>query len=277
MADDFIDIAGAGDAPWQIEYRKQLADELRHSRSAAKFLKILTGKAGPDDCDDEALRDEREREEDERDDECDDGEADLTKAHEHRGHRELVSSLVQHLHDRLDRRRERHGFTKSAKEQLIMTHSEFVSNVVKQYGFVALAKSGSRDQKSYGLDEPTCNRLATEDAQRIYPNDRSDVAFSKLYQSEESVRRFFAVVKAATFTGTFSGGIPVQVVGGEDAQAVNDPKEALQQLAEIGQQRWPSETKEKQFARAFEANPQLAAKAHRRPAAPAGGVYPMPR
>jgi hypothetical protein len=41
------------------------------------------------------------------------------------------------------------------------THAEFVRDVVKQYGIVALAKSMIQDQKSYGLDEPTFTRLAT--------------------------------------------------------------------------------------------------------------------
>ena len=79
------------------------------------------------------------------------------------------------------------------------SHSEFVQSVVKQYGIVALAKSMVQDQKSYGLDEHQFTQLATEHAQRIYPNDRPDVAFSKLYQSEESVRRACNVLKAMPF------------------------------------------------------------------------------
>ena len=69
------------------------------------------------------------------------------------------------------------------------SHTEFVQSVVKQYGIVALAKSMVQEQKAFGLDEHTFTQLATEHAQRVYPNDRPDVAFSKLYQSEENVRR----------------------------------------------------------------------------------------
>src|SRR5580693_2563163 len=86
--------------------------------------------------------------------EGEDGGADIAKVHQHRGPHELAASLVQHLHDRLDRHRERHGYTKSAKETPPMTsHSEFVQSVVKQYGIVALAKTMVQEQKSYGLDE----------------------------------------------------------------------------------------------------------------------------
>jgi hypothetical protein len=173
---------------------------------------------------------------------------DITKAHQHRGPHELAASLVQHLHDRLDRHRERHGYTKAAKETPPMTsHTEFVQSVVKQYGILALAKSMVQDQKSYGLDEPTFTRLATQHAQRIYPNDRPDVAFSKLYQGEESVRRACQIARAMPFQVSLE---PLQV-GGEDAQVVNDPSEAIAQLKQLGTDRWPTELAASQFERAL--------------------------
>jgi hypothetical protein len=75
------------------------------------------------------------------------------------------------------------------------THAESLRDVVKQYGIVALAKSMVKDEKSYGLDEPSFTALATEAAQRLYPNDRPDSAFSKLFESEESVRRACNFIK----------------------------------------------------------------------------------
>jgi hypothetical protein len=200
--------------------------------------------------------------------------ADIAKAHEHRGQHELAASLVQHLHDRLDRHRERHGYTKAAKETPSMTsHSEFVQSVVKQYGIVALAKSMIQDQKSYGLDEPTFTRLATEHAQRIYPNDRPDVAFSKLYQSEESVRRGCALYKAMPFQVDLQ---PL-MVGGEDTRDLSDQSEAIAHLKELGARKWPTATEAQQFANAFTdpVNATLAAKAHRRPQAMTS--FPFPR
>jgi hypothetical protein len=161
------------------------------------------------------------------------------------------------------------------KETPSMSHSEFVQSVVKQYGIVALSKSMVQDQKSYGLDEPTFTKIATEHAQRIYPNDRPDVAFSKLYQGEESVRRACQIAKAMPFQVSLE---PLQV-GGEDAQVVNDPSEAIAQLKQLGRDKWPTATEAQQFANAFTdpANAALAQKAHRRPTAPAGGAYPFPR
>jgi hypothetical protein len=129
------------------------------------------------------------------------------------------------------------------------THAEFVRNVVKQYGIVALAKSMVQDGKSYGLDEHTFTNLATEHAQRVYPNDRPDVAFSKLYQSEESVRRACAIAKSMPFLVSLE---PVQV-GAEDAQAVNDPAKAIEQLKQLGADRWPTASAADQFERALTA------------------------
>ena len=159
------------------------------------------------------------------------------------------------------------------------SHSEFVQSVVKQCGVVALAKSMVQDQKSYGLDEFTFTRLATEHAQRIYSNDRPDVAFSKLYQSEESVRRACQIAKAMPFVADLT---PL-VVGGEANRGgdvnPNDPSEAIAQLKQLGARKWPTASEAQQFANAFTdpVNRELAAKAHRRPTAPPGGAYPYPR
>jgi hypothetical protein len=199
----------------------------------------------------------------------------MAKAHQHRGPHELAASLVQHLHDRLDRHRERHGYTKAAKETPSMSHSEFVQSVVKQYGIVALAKSMVQDQKSYGLDEHQFTQLATGHAQRLYPNDRPDVAFSKLYQGEESVRRACQIAKSMPFVVSLE---PVQV-GGSDAQAVNDPSEAIAQLKQLGADRWPTASAADQFERALTAPEyhKLARVAVPIPRAPADGMYPYPR
>jgi hypothetical protein len=61
-------------------------DEDDADRDDDTFEKIFTGKAGG---------------------------ADVAKAHAHRGQHELAASLIQHLHDRLDRHRERHGYYKT--------------------------------------------------------------------------------------------------------------------------------------------------------------------
>jgi hypothetical protein len=160
----------------------------------------------------------------------------------------------------------------TAKETPMTSHSEFVQSVVKQYGIVALAKSMVQDQKSYGLDEYQFTQLATEHAQRVYPNDRPDSAFSKLYESEESVRRACQIAKAMPFVADV---VPL-VVGGTAAQNVDDPSEAIAQLKELGARKWPTATEAQQFANAFTdpVNATLAAKAHRRPSPTTSYEFP---
>jgi hypothetical protein len=66
----------------------------------------------------------------------------------------------------------------------------------------------------------------------------------------------------------------VQVVGGTDAQDVNDPSAALAALHRIGRERWPDASEAIRFTRAFEANPELARKAHVRPSATTSYEFP---
>src|SRR5262245_6192269 len=65
------------------------------------------------------------------------------------------------------------------------TMSIDLSAIVKSYGILALAKHLASEGKSFGISESELTKLATEDAQRRFPTDRSDVAFAKLYSSEE--------------------------------------------------------------------------------------------
>jgi hypothetical protein len=160
---------------------------------------------------------------------------------QHLLHKPSGQALLARMHKAADQTAKETTMTSTS------THAEFVRDVVKQYGFVALAKSGIRDQKSYGLDEPAATRLATEDAQRLYPSDRPDVAFSKLYQSEESVRRFFAVLKAMPFIADV---VPV-MVGGEDTRDLSDTSKAIEQLKTLGARRWPTASAADQFERAL--------------------------
>jgi hypothetical protein len=183
---------------------------------------------------------------------------------QHLLHKPSGQALLSRMHKAADQ---------TEKETPSMSHSEFVQSVVKQYGIVALAKSMVQDQQSYGLDEYQFTQLATEHAQRVYPNDRPDVAFSKLYQSEESVRRACQVAKSMPFQVDLQ---PLQV-GGESAQAVNDPSEAIAQLKQLGRDRWPSKSAASQFEMALTdpANHKLARLAVPIPRATTS--FPFPR
>jgi hypothetical protein len=239
----------------------------RHARRLRKFQEIFEGKAGGDD---------------------DAGGDDGGNASNH--HASEVANLLVEAGSHPDRASAlSHLLHKPSGQALLSrmnkkddtpmtstsTHAEFVRDVVKQYGIVALAKSMVQDQKSYGLDEHQFTQLATEHAQRVYLNDRPDVAFSKLYQSEESVRRACQVAKAQTLE-------PV-MVGGPDAmhEAINNTEqsEAYQQLVDMAKKlraESPFLSADQAFARIFE-NPKhaaIAAKAHRRPSATTSYEFP---
>jgi hypothetical protein len=99
--------------------------------------------------------------------------------------------------------------------------------------------------------------------------------FQKVFLDDGEASRLLqkahAICKAATanFDVAIADVVPL-VVGGED-----DPSAALAALHRIGQERWPDSSEAIRFTRAFEANPDLARKAHR---TPVGGSthYPMP-
>jgi hypothetical protein len=181
----------------------------------------------------------------------------------------LAAALSEHLIDRLSRLRQQHGFEKAntEKETPAMTsHAEFVQNVVKQYGIVALAKSMVKDQKAYGLDENTFVKLATEHAQTVYPGQRSDTAFSKLDESEESVRRACQLAKAAPFA---------QTQANDHTESSEAYDELTVKAAELRKTQ-PSLTEAQSFSKVFTdpKNAVLAAKAHRRPSPTTSFAFP---
>jgi hypothetical protein len=117
----------------------------------------------------------------------------------------------------------------------------------------------------------------TKIAQRLYPDKKADVAFSKLWTGPDGamLRRACQVIKSMPFQVS----LQPMTSGGVDEQraAVNDTEssEAYKQLQELGRQKWPTASEAQQFARAMTENPALAAKAHRRPAPTTS--YPFPR
>jgi hypothetical protein len=256
----------------------EIVDGVRKRRDNQNFRSTATGALYP-----RASRsfldvlDEIDEDGDEDDANRDDADDDVAKAGDRHGHHSLSAALVQHLHDALDRRREAHGFHKSAKEQPMTSHTELVRDVVKQYGILALAKSMVQDQKSYGLDEHTFTQLATEHAQGLYPSDRPDVAFSKLYQSEESIRRACNFAKSMPFVADLTPLVVGTPAAMHDAVDDTESSKAYAQLKELGARKWPTASAAQQFANAFTdpVNKELAARAHRRPSPTTS--YPFPR
>jgi hypothetical protein len=147
--------------------------------------------------------------------------------------------------------------------------------IVKDYGVIAVAKMIAADNDTHGLDEHTLTQLATEHARKQYPSLSPDRAFAKLFESEEGIalRKACAVIKALPMVDPYA----VRTFSQDEAEVHPglETNKAIESLKEIGQQRWPNESKAKQFANAFAAEPELAAKAHRRPEPTTN--YPFPR
>lgn len=252
----------------------------RKQRDDQNFRSVATGAIYPrssrflDVLDD---LDEDEENARERDNDDDGGETDVAKAHEHRGPHQLAGALVEHLHDRLERRREAHGFHKSAKEEPMDTQTELIGIMKDCGGPVALCKAiVDRGRSPCGEFELVAALSKRAVEQFNMPSDR---AFARLYESEESVRRACQLAKAGEITAdplmkawpmpmslepmvaTGASGFPSTRLrsgsspgrgddsGDVDSVGVSDAYEQLTRLAE--QQRRTGETAAKAFERVY--------------------------
>jgi hypothetical protein len=174
-----------------------------------------------------------------------------------------------------------HRTRKAEKEQPTMSSIESLENIVKAHGVagvVQIAKNIADEQKSFRITEKKMVDLI-ETAARISHPELGALAFEKVYEHNPVLARAISVIKAA------GAAFDVTIVNPGDAtyQTVNatEQSEAYQQLEALASKLHATATgkltKEQAFARAFEANPALAAKAHRRPTPPPGGAYPHPR
>jgi hypothetical protein len=154
-----------------------------------------------------------------------------------------------------------------------MSTNETVESILKDCGPVSFCKAIVDRGRAPCTENELVTVLSKDAAERFsMPGDR---AFSKLYEAEIVVRQACAIAKAMPLVADLE---PL-MVGGTAAQDLNDPSAAIAQLREIGRDRWPTASEAQQFARAM-TDPtlvKLAAKAHVRPSAPAGGAYPFPR
>jgi hypothetical protein len=183
------------------------------------------------------------------------------------GAHDLAGALLRHLQDRLERRREAHGFEKKESDM------DSLTKIVKDLGPIRLCE-GICERQRAPCDEHELVAVLSKHA-------GGDRAFAKLYETEESVRRACNIAKAAgpMFDMT------IVSPGDETRRTVNDTEssesyQTLQALADkLHAAATGKMTKEQAFAAAFSdpANRELAQKAHRRPTAPAGGAYPFPR
>jgi hypothetical protein len=151
-----------------------------------------------------------------------------------------------------------------------------LKSIVKRHGLIAFCKLLVDDQKNYGVSEHELVEAITDHAKDAHPGMSPDQAFAKVFaaQTEEGalLRRAVAIAKdMMTLTPVFVGG---------EAVNPNDAHEAYTQLMELAEEqraRAPWKTVAQAFADVFQdpANAELAARAHRRPAATT--TYPFPR
>jgi hypothetical protein len=89
-----------------------------------------------------------------------------------------------------------HKAAKTEKEQPM----ESIVKIVKDAGFIAVAKVMADESRSYGLTEAEFVELATEDAVKKFPDKTPDAAFSQMFTDNGAdglaIRRAHRVVRA---------------------------------------------------------------------------------
>jgi hypothetical protein len=205
------------------------------------------------------------------------GKAGVTKAHEHRGPRELAASLVHHLHEALDRRRERQGFHKSKEEPM----QDTILSIMKSTGIApacaAIVKNGATS-----LSQDELVAAVSKVAHERWPELTEAQAFSKIYSDSGEEGRVLrqAIDVAKAWPSPMS--LTPTVVGGADAllEVSDDAPSAYEKLLEMAErQRRAGETASRAFERVYldPANRHLAEaeRAQNRPRPTTN--YPHPR
>jgi hypothetical protein len=146
-------------------------------------------------------------------------------------------------------------------------------------GPVAVAKAVVEHGTELMIDEAEFTGLVTKAAQAAYPGLSAAQAFSKMFTAQTPdgalLRRAWGIMKNMATT------MPLQTHSPEAFQdAVSDTESSeayaqLMALAEAQRVSAPFLSQPQAFARVFAANPELAKRAHQRPAATT--AYPFPR
>jgi hypothetical protein len=166
---------------------------------------------------------------------------------------DLAGALLRHLRDRLENKREAHGFAKSEREPN-MTRIETLRDIAKTGGILAIAKALVGENRSYGITEEEFVQFATEDAVKKFPGETADRAFTRMFTDGSSdglaIRRAHALVRAEQLYG------PTAKADRSEGKAYN---ELLAKAAELRKVR-PELSEAQAFAKVFSdpANIELA-------------------
>jgi hypothetical protein len=202
--------------------------------------------------------------------------SDIAKA-DRSGPHSLTAALLEHLHDRLERRREQHGYQKSAKESP-MSSLQDIAKTHGVPGVVEIAKNITEKQRSYRTTEEEFCKLIDTAARVTYPALGAR-AFEYAYEHNPVLASATAVIKADEFN-MFD--IKPVVIGGPDAMhaAIDDDDSAVlratEEIQRIAREKFPFLPADVAFARVFEDRnyAALAAQAHSRPQPTT--IYRMP-
>jgi hypothetical protein len=148
-------------------------------------------------------------------------------------------------------------------------------------GAIEIAKAiVAKEANVVNLSEEEFTAVITAHARKMYPGDRADAAFAKVFSSDETIRRAHAIVKALPPVLDFQ---PMVVSGAttfEDALADrSEAYDAIVALAAKMRQRLPEMTEAAAFAATIQdpTNRELATRALQRPVPPGVGGYLFPR
>jgi hypothetical protein len=129
-----------------------------------------------------------------------------------------------------------------------MDRTTELRDIAKAGGIVAVAKAIIDENRNYGISEQEFVELASDIAQAENPSLSKAQAFAKLYENP-TIWRACNLLKSMPFVAN----VTPLVVGGESAQAVNDPSAAIEQLKQLGRDKWPTASEAQQFERALTA------------------------
>jgi hypothetical protein len=177
------------------------------------------------------------------------------------------------LHHRGGRQLAEHLSSITKKDEP-MSRTEALRTVTKEYGGVLnLCKNIATTGESF-VTEAELTKLIDDEAQKTRKaGERPNTAFARFYDAPENIdlRKALQIAKGAQVMDI----TPVQI-GGADVSV--DSSRAYDQLVALAEEQlrlapWLSTSQA--FARAFDANPELAAMANQRPAPTTS--YPFPR
>jgi hypothetical protein len=178
------------------------------------------------------------------------GAADIAKAaraREHRGPHSLTGALLRHLHEQLDRERERYGYRKSATKEQPMDsiHSIMKSTSVTAACEAIIAKG------STSISQDELVEAATKIAHARFPHLDPVRAFARVYEDQGAeglaLRKAINVAKASAFQVFYGAAMqPTQTVGDTSAYA-----ELMAKAAEY-RKAHPELTEAQAFAKIYE-------------------------